>query len=290
MGATTFARPRPFSWIKFFRGVRRALLWILVLLVSCIFFLPLLWMLSTAVKPTEQLFKVPPVWIPNPPQWNIFWDTWTTARFTRYFLNSVKITGLAIAGRLFSCTLAGYAFSRMRWPGRDLVFMITLATMMLPQHVLIIPQFLLYRSFGWINTHLPLWVPPWFGNAYLIFLMRQYFHTLPRELDEAARIDGCTTMGILLRIFLPLSKPVLATVAIFTFMQKWNGFIGPLIFLTQQEKYTIALALSLFRDQFEVNWNGVMAMSFLATLPCLIIFFIAQKYFIRGITTTGIKG
>jgi multiple sugar transport system permease protein len=268
----------------------RALMYLVTLSISLVFFLPLLWMLTTAIKPTEQLFKIPPVWIPNPPQFSIFYETWVHARFTTYLVNTVKITALAVIGRLISCTLAGYAFSRPRWPGRDLVFLATLSTMMLPFHVLMIPQFLIYKSIGWINTHMPLWVPPFFGNAFFIFLLRQYFATLPRELDEAAEIDGCNRLSILVRILLPLARPALATVAIFTFMQKWNEFLGPLIWLNSQKKFTLSLALGLFRDQFETNWNGVMSMSFLVTLPCLILFFVAQKYFIRGIATTGLKG
>lgn len=275
---------------RLFERTRTAILYLVTSAVSLAFFLPLLWMLTTAIKPTEQLFKIPPVWIPDPPNFNIFYDTWVEAGFTRYFINSVKVTGLSVIGRLISCTLAAYAFSRPRWPGRDLVFLATLATMMLPFHVLMIPQFLIYKKVGWINTHLPLWVPPFFGNAFFIFLLRQYFQTLPRELDEAAEIDGCSSLGILVRILLPLSRPALATVAIFTFMQKWNGFLGPLIWLNSQKKYTLALGLGLFKDQFETNWNAVMSMSFLVTLPCLILFFIAQKYFIRGIATTGLKG
>ena len=275
---------------RLFERTGTTILYLVTSAVSLAFFLPLLWMLTTAIKPTEQLFKIPPVWIPDPPNYNIFYDTWVEASFTRYFVNSVKVTGLSVIGRLISCTLAAYAFSRPRWPGRDLVFLATLTTMMLPFHVLMIPQFLIYKKVGWINTHLPLWVPPFFGNAFFIFLLRQYFQTLPRELDEAAEIDGCSPLGILVRILLPLSRPALATVAIFTFMQKWNGFLGPLIWLNSQKKYTLALALGLFKDQFETNWNGVMSMSFLVTLPCLILFFIAQKYFIRGIATTGLKG
>lgn len=275
---------------RLFERTRTTILYLVTSAVSLAFFVPLLWMLTTAIKPTEQLFKIPPVWIPDPPNFNIFYDTWVEAGFTRYFVNSVKVTGLSVIGRLISCTLAAYAFSRPRWPGRNLIFLATLATMMLPFHVLMIPQFLIYKKVGWINTHLPLWVPPFFGNAFFIFLLRQYFQTLPRELDEAAEIDGCSPLGILVRILLPLSRPALATVAIFTFMQKWNGFLGPLIWLNSQKKYTLALALGLFKDQFETDWNAVMSMSFLVTLPCLILFFIAQKYFIRGIATTGLKG
>jgi multiple sugar transport system permease protein len=269
---------------------RKVFLYFLLIIVSSIFVIPLFWMFTTAIKPTEQMFKIPPIWIPDPPRFGVFYETWVHARFSTYFLNSVKVTGLAIIGRLLSCSLVGFSLARLRWPGRDLVFVLTLSTMMLPFQVLMIPQFLIYKRLGWINTHLPLWVPPWAGNAFFIFLLRQYFRTLPQELDDAARIDGCSSFGLFARILLPLSRPALATVAIFSFMQKWNGFLGPLVFLNEQKKFTLALALSLFRAQFEVDWNAIMAMSFLVTLPPLVIFFLAQEYFIQSVVVTGVKG
>jgi len=270
--------------------VKKLSLYLLLFTVSFTFFLPLIWMFTTAIKPTEQLFKIPPVWIPAPPNFRIFYDAWVNARFNIYLFNTLKITVLSIIGRLISCSLVGYSLARLRWPGRDLVFILTLSTMMLPFQVLMIPQFLIYKYIGWINTHYPLWVPPFAGNAFFIFLLRQYFRTLPRELDDAARIDGCSSFSVLWRILLPLSRPALATVAIFTFMQKWNDFLGPLVFLNEQKKFTLSLGLALFRDQFDVDWNGIMAVSFLVTLPCLVVFFLAQRYFIKGIATTGLKG
>jgi len=271
-------------------AVRKTLLYILLIGMSVLFFFPLVWMFTTAIKPTEQMFKIPPVWIPDPPNFAVFHETWMRANFNIYLVNTVKITLLSIIGRLLACSLVAYSFARMRWPGRDLFFLLTLSTMMLPFQVLMIPQFLIFKSFGWINTHLPLWVPSFAGNAFFIFLMRQYFMTLPRDLDDAAKIDGCSSFGILWRILLPLSRPALATVAIFTFMAQWNAFLEPLIFLNRSKMFTMALGLAMFRDQFDVDWNAIMAMSFLMVLPCLTVFFIAQKYFIQGISTTGLKG
>ncbi|MBV7335480.1 carbohydrate ABC transporter permease [Chloroflexi bacterium TSY] len=270
--------------------MRTLVLYLLLISISLLFFFPLIWMFTTAIKPTEQMFKIPPIWIPNPPKWSIFYDTWTRANFNIYFINTVKITFLSIIGRMLSCALVAYSFARLRWPGREFFFVLTLSTMMLPFQVLMIPQFLIFKSWGWINTHLPLWVPSFAGNAFFIFLMRQYIMTLPRDLDDAAKIDGCSSLGILWRILLPLSRPALATVAIFTFMREWNSFLEPLIFLNKSKMFTMALGLAMFRDQFDVDWNAIMAMSFLMILPCLTVFFIAQKYFIQGISTTGLKG
>lgn len=270
--------------------VRKIVLYLLLLTISLFFFLPLLWMFTTAIKPTAQMFKTPPVWIPNPPHWDVFWTTWTRANFGVYLNNTVQITGLSMLGRIASCALVGFSFARLRWPGRNVLFIVTLSTMMLPFQVLMIPQFLIFKSFGWIDTHYPLWVPSFGGTAFYIFLMRQYFLTLPRELDDAAKIDGCSWWGIFYRILLPLSRPALATIAIFTFMSQWNSFLEPLIFLNRSKNYTLALGLAMFRDQFDVDWNAIMAMSFLMVLPCLTVFFLAQKYFIQGISTTGLKG
>ena len=271
-------------------ALRKIVLYILLISISLFFFLPLLWMLTTAIKPTAQMFKTPPVWIPNPASWDIFWTTWNRASFGVYLNNTVKITGLSMLGRVASCALVGFSFARLRWPGKNVLFVITLSTMMLPFQVLMIPQFLIFKSFGWIDTHYPLWVPSFGGTAFFIFLMRQYFMTLPKELDDAAKIDGCSWWGIFYRILLPLSRPVLATIAIFTFMSQWNSFLEPLIFLNRSKNFTLALGLAMFRDQFEVDWNAIMAMSFLMVLPCLTVFFLAQKYFIQGISTTGLKG
>ena len=192
----------------------------------------------------------PPVWIPNPASWGHILDHLEQGQFRSLFEQHGQNTGLSMLGRVASCALVGFSFARLRWPGKNVLFVITLSTMMLPFQVLMIPQFLIFKSFGWIDTHYPLWVPSFGGTAFFIFLMRQYFMTLPKELDDAAKIDGCSWWGIFYRILLPLSRPVLATIAIFTFMSQWNSFLEPLIFLNRSKNFTLALGLAMFRDQF----------------------------------------
>ena len=293
--ATTATQPHTIgtsrrSRIHWPRIIHKIFVYALLVSISLFFFFPLLWMMTTAIKPTSQMFQIPPVWIPKPPQWDVFHTTWNRTNFSVYLGNTVLITILSMIGRVGSCALVGFSFARLRWPGKNVLFLITLSTMMLPFQVLMIRSSSSSRRLAGSNTHYPLWVPSFGGAAFYIFLMRQYFMTMPRELDDAAKIDGCGWLGIFWRILLPLSHPALATIAIFTFMSQWNSFLEPLIFLNSSKKYTLALGLAMFRDQFDVDWNAIMAMSFLMVLPCLTIFFLAQKYFIQGISTTGLKG
>jgi multiple sugar transport system permease protein len=194
-----------------------------------------------------------------------------------------------VIGTVLSSSLVAYAFARLRWPGRDLFFLLTLSAMMLPFQVRIIPLFLIFKQLGWINTHLPLIVPHFFGGAFEIFLLRQYFRSLPGDLDDSAKIDGASYFRIYWNILLPLTKPALAAVAIFTFMNEWNAFLTPLIYLSTREKYVLAIGMAMMRDEFTIDWGDMMAISFLVTLVPLLVFFFAQKYFIRGIAMTGIK-
>ena len=208
-----------------------------------------------------------------------------------YLLNSVWIVILSVIGQILSCSMAAYAFARLRWPGRDLVFGVVLATMMLPMMVVMVPQFLIFKSLGWYNTLLPLWAPAFVGTPFFIFLLRQFMLGVPRELEEAARIDGCSWFGIYWQIMLPLLKPALAAVAIFTFMNAWNEFMAPLIYLNDQRLYPLSLGLFVFRgaQQFQASFTMLMAASTLMTLPVIAIFFLAQRYFIEGVTLTGMK-
>jgi multiple sugar transport system permease protein len=271
------------------RLLYKVLVYLLLTFVGLVFMLPLLWMLTTAVKPLPDIFKIPPVWIPNPPLWSQLWQPWIEREFTTYWLNSVKISGLSVIGTVLSSSLVAYAFARLRWPGRDLFFLLTLSAMMLPFQVRIIPLFLIFKQLGWINTHLPLIVPHFFGGAFEIFLLRQYFRSLPGDLDDSAKIDGASYFRIYWNILLPLTKPALAAVAIFTFMNEWNAFLTPLIYLSTREKYVLAIGMAMMRDEFTIHWGDMMAISFLVTLVPLLVFFFAQKYFIRGIAMTGIK-
>ncbi len=211
--------------------------------------------------------------------------------FWRFLLNTVSVCLLGVAGAVLSNALAAYGFARLRWPGRDFLFALTLATMMIPFPVLMVPLYGVYKSLGWIGHLTPLWAPAWFGSAFNIFLMRQFFRTIPEELSEAARIDGCSEWSIFWRIILPLSVPVLSVVALFHFLWAWNDFLGPLLFLTRRETFTLALALQEFQSQHGgVEWHYLMAASTVVVLPIILLFFLAQKTFVRGIVTTGIKG
>jgi len=276
--------------------VRRIALMILIyaLIVpgAVMLMLPFLWMVSTALKPPKQVFAFPPVWIPHPVQWRNFVDGWTKyVPFTLYLRNSLIITTGNILGNLFSCSLAAYGFARLRARGKEIWFLMVLGTMMIPMWATLIPQYVLFSALHWTNTFLPLMVPAWFGWPFFIFLLRQFFMTIPRDLDDAARIDGCSTWGILFRIILPLSKPALATMVVFAFIGNWNNFMGPLIYIRDQDKYTLALGLQRFQGvQGNVQYHLMMAVATLTVLPIIIMFFLAQRYFVRGIVMTGMKG
>jgi ABC-type glycerol-3-phosphate transport system permease component len=271
---------------RFRRWVVASLLWGVALL----FLVPLLWMVSSSLKPNYQIFEVPPRWIPNPPRWQNYVEALTVLPFDRYVFNTTVITGLTITGHLLSCTLIAYAFARLRAPGRDALFVVMLATMMLPYPVTMVPLYVLFNRLGWINTILPLVVPAFLGAPFYIFLMRQFFLTIPGDFEDAARIDGANTLQILWLIMVPMAKPALATVAIFTFTAAWNDFLAPLIYLQKPELYTVTLGLQFFRSTYTTNWAYLMAASLVTTLPVIAVFFVAQRYFIEGITLTGVKG
>ena len=262
-----------------------------LLLLSVVILIPPLWMLSTALKADGDVFLYPPKWIPVPPHFENFRRGLTFRPFGRYFLNTTIITSLAVLGQLISSPLVAYGFARLRSRFRDPLFILVLSTMMLPSQVTMIPVFVLFRLLGWVDTFKPLVVPNYFGSAFFIFLMRQFFMTITPELDDAAKIDGCGYFGIFTRILLPLAKPALATVAIFSFMWNWNDFMGPLIYLSSESKLTLTLALSRFTGQYgQTAWNLLMAVSLVTVTPCVLLYFFAQRYFIQGIVITGVKG
>lgn len=281
-----------FMWTKTQRRIAADTFdYIVLTFLSMIILVPVFWMLSTSLKSDSEVFLFPPVWIPNPPHWNNFARAFAFLPFARYFLNTSIITGLAIVGQFLSSPLAAYAFARLRARGRDILFTLVLSTMMLPTQVTMIPQFIVFQKLGWVDTFAPLIVPNFFGSAYFIFLLRQFFLTISPELSDAAKIDGCGYFGIFARIFLPLSKPALATMAIFTFMWNWNSFMGPLIYLSSGDKWTLTLGLSRFTGMYGMTaWNLLMAASLVSVLPCIVLFFFAQRYFIQGIVITGVKG
>lgn len=264
--------------------------YILLILGSISILIPVFWMVSSALKPNNQIFLFPPKWLPDPIQWGNFWEAMTSLPFDVYFKNTMIIEVGTIVGTVLSCTVVAYGFARFNAPGSKTLFIILLSTMMLPSAVTMIPTYILFSKLNWVNTLLPLIVPSFFGNPFFIFLMRQFFMTIPRDFEEAARIDGANTWQILTRIILPLAKPALATVTIFTFMGTWNDFMGPLIYLNKPETYTLALGLNFFKGQYVSDWNMLMAASLILMLPLVILFFAAQKAFIEGITLTGVKG
>ncbi len=276
-------------------GAARVLLLYGCLLLLCLFILmPIGWMLTAALKPdTAPVFTFPPEWFPTAYwHWQTFADVLTNPDrpFLRYAGNSLLISGLAIVGAVLSNSLIAYPFARLRFRGRDRLFAVVIATMLLPGPVLLIPQFLLFFRIGWYGTYLPLIVPWFTGSAFYVFLLRQYMRTIPKDLDEAARIDGAGYWQIYWRIILPLSAPALAVVAVFTFLWTWNDFFAPLLYLDTQEQFTVALALATFVRRTGVEWNVMMAANLLAIIPVLIIYFLAQNKLIGGIASVGIKG
>jgi len=257
--------------------------------------LPFFWMLSTSLKVEQQVYLFPPIWIPNPWAWeNYRISLFDILPFTRFFLNTIYVTVTATVGAVLSSSMVAFAFARLRWPGRDKVFLLVLATMMVPTYSTIVPRFILFRHLDWVDTFWPLIVPLWFGgSAFFIFLMRQFYMTIPIDLDEAAGIDGCSEFRIWWSIILPLSKPALATITILSFMARWNDFFDPLIFLNTMENFTVALGLNMFRAAIEiygVRYHWLMAASVTVLLPGLIIFFFFQKTFVQGVVMSGIKG
>jgi ABC-type glycerol-3-phosphate transport system permease component len=278
------------------KSVRRAFgatITLSLLLLASIFFLgPFYWLFLTAVKPKDQLFTIPLVWWPREFVWYNFYEVWfLKADFNRYLLNTTLITLPNIIGQTLSAALVGYGFARGRFWGRNTLFVVMLATMMIPPQVTLIPLFVIFRQINWLDTFWPLIVPAFFGGGpYYIFLMRQFFLTIPAELEEAARIDGAGSLRIFWDIFLPLAVPALTAVVVFSFIFHWNDFFGPLIYLNSLKKWTLTLGLAALSDPNYVDYNQRMAGAFLISLPGVIVFFLAQRYFTEGIVMTGIKG
>ncbi len=268
---------------------RAVLSHILLIGIGLLFAFPFYWLASTALKTDEQLFKIPPVLIPHPAVWENFPRALRSIPFARYTLNTLTICFLNVAGTLLSCSLVAYSLAKVRWRGRNWIFYSLLATMILPGQVTMIPTFTIFRWLHWIGTPLPLVVPSFFGSAFSIFLLRQFFLTIPAELSDAARIDGCSDGAIFWRIVLPLSRPALATVGLFTFISHWNEFLGPLLYLNDERTYTLSMGMQRFVSQHGAEWSLLMAAATVMTLPIILLFFFAQKTFIQGISTTGIK-
>lgn len=275
------------------RGVavaRAVLLYLAMGLFGLTFIFPFLWMLSTSFKVPEQVWVQPPVWIPRPVVLDNYINAFTQVPTVRYLQNTLVLTLVPMLATLFSSSSVAFAFARLNWKGRGAWFAILLSTMMLPGQVTMIPVFVMFHKLGWVNTFKPLIIPSFFGSAFYIFLLRQFFMGIPREMDEAAIMDGATPPVIWWTITLPLSGPALAAVAIFTFIGHWNDFMGPLIYLQRANKWPLSLGLIAFRQSHTTKWELLMAYSLVVMLPCLLVFFFFQRYFIQGITFSGIKG
>lgn len=260
-----------------------------LLLLSAMYLFPLLWMVSTALKTEGQMYSYNMDLLPNPVRWANFPESLRQIPFSRYLCNSLVITGLNIAGTVFSCSLAAYSLARIPWPGRDMFFAALLATMMLPYQATMLPLYLTYSKLGLVGTYVPLIAPSFFGNAFFIFLLRQFFRTLPEELSDSGRVDGCSECGIFVHLTLPLAKPALAVVVLFTFLGTWNDFVGPLLYLTKEKDYTVALGLQQFVSAYGSRWGLLMACATVVTSPIIVLFFLTQRTFVQGIALTGLK-
>lgn len=268
----------------------RLVVYLLLLIGGFLFMLPAFWMISTAFKTLGDAQSFPPVWIPKEVQLSNFTQPFVDLPFGRFYVNTLTITFFNLLGVLLSCTPVAFAFARLNFRGREFLFILVLATMMLPDQSTLIPVYVLFARLHWVNTFLPLIVPRYFAvDAFIIFLMRQFFRTIPRDLDDACKIDGGGPFTILLRIIIPLSAPVFGVVLILVFVGEWNSFFWPLVYLSTMENYTISLGLRLFQTRYFVQMNTLMAMSLLASLPTIVLFFVSQRQFLKGIVLTGVN-
>jgi len=277
--------------------VRSGSVWLVALMIALalIFIFPFFWTISSSLKAPSEILTYPPTFVPAVPQWGNYARVFALSPFARWILNTLFVVALGTLGAVLSSSLVAYSFARFQYRGRDFIFMLTLATLMLPAQVTLIPQYILWSKMGLVNTLYPLWLPQWFGGgAFFIFLLRQFFMTVPRELDEAALIDGANRFRIFWAILLPLCVPALATVTIISFISNWDDYLTPLVYLNSQLMYTLALGLSFFKNYPE---NGglpqqhlLMAATVMTTLPPIVLFFAAQRYFVRGIVLSGLKG
>lgn len=251
---------------------------------------PFIWMMLSSLMTNAEMFYFPPKWLPSEPMWQNYVETVNTMPFLLFTWNTTFIAVTGTFGMLLVSSVAAYAFARMRFPGRTVVFSVLMACMMIPGQVTMIPTFLIMRKLGWVNTFLPLIVPMFFGSAYCIFMMRQFYATIPLELEDSAKIDGCGRLRIIFQILVPLSKPALATLGVFTFMGKWNDLLGPVIYLNDYNKMTLPVGLAMFKGQYLTKYNLLMCGAVITILPILVIYLFTQRYFTQGIVMTGLKG
>ena len=294
-GAAVIARS---PWPARSRRIRRGILIGLLIAGGIVMIVPFLWMISTSLKTRAEVFAVAPTLLPAQPRWENYGEMWNTLPFGHFFVNSLKLAGLNTIGQLISCSMAAFAFSALRFRFRGPLFGLLLVTLIIPFQVVLVPNFILYRllphpfsvSGNWIGTQEPLWVGAFLGGAFGTFLLRQFFLTIPRDLGDAARVDGANPWQIYRHIYVPLAMPALATLAIFTFMWSWNDFINPIIYLRDVESFTLTAGLSLFQGQYVGKWPLLMAGALVSVIPMIVLFVVAQRHFVRGIALTGIKG
>jgi len=288
----TMTRATPwYATTSFRRFVHHFVTYVLLVLFSTVFLAPFYWMVATSLKEPKKIFLFPPQWIPNPVRWENYSEAWTVLPFTLFLRNTLIITVHNVIATTASSAVVAYSFSRLRARFRDALFLLVIATMMIPFEVTMVPVFILWSKLGLTNSFVPLMLPAWFGAPFYVFLLRQFFMGIPYDLDDSAKIDGCSNWGILARIILPLAKPALAAVAIFAFVGNWNNFLGPLIYLNSMDLYTLAVGLNMMRNvQYGTKIHYLMAASTVTVLPIIVLYFSAQKYFIQGVTLTGIKG
>jgi len=272
------------------RAWRNAIVYV-VLVVGALFFLtPFAWMVSTSLKPDDQVFTIPPEWIPAPVMWSNYARLLTEIPFLRYLWNTVLVTVLSVTFYVASSAVVAYGFAKLRFPGRDILFYALLATMVLPPQVTLIPQFVMFQKLGWVGTFLPLIVPALTGSAFAVFLLRQFYTAIPGDISDSARIDGASEWQIFSLIVLPLSRPALATASLFIFIWTWTDFLNPLIYLTDDRLYTLAIGLQQLSSTRAAAWPLLMGGSLLMSVPIIVLFFFAQKTFIEGVSTGGLKG
>lgn len=273
------------------RVLGRVFFYFVLVAGGSLLFLPFYWMVSTSFKTVAEVNRWPIVWTPGEFKWGNYVDVFRKTPFLRFLLNSLTIAVGGIVGSVISSSLAGFGFARLRFPGREPIFFINLTTLMLPAWVVIVPHFIMFSKVGWLDTYLPFIVPSFFGNAYHIFLFRQWFYGIPRELEDAARIDGCSTFRIYWQIFMPLSRPVIATVSVFSFFYYWNDLLYPLVYLQTQAKFPVSLGLRMFMTSNSqiIEIPTLMAASVMALLPCIILFLVSQRVFIQGTVITGVE-
>jgi len=279
----------PMDWLA--RALKFLSKYGILFLFSLFFLLPWVWMVSTSLKNPQELIVYPPIWFPDPIRWDNYYLAFNEGSLGQFFVNTILVTVPSVIGAVLSNALAAYGFARIQWPGRDYVFAVVLATLILPDFVTFIPLYLVFRDLGWINTYLPLVIPTFLGSPFFIFLLRQFYMGLPEELSDAARVDGASEFRIFTQIVLPLAVPALAVVALFQFIGSWNDYFGPLIYLNDTAKYTISLGIANMQNSYGfMNFAWIMAATCLSVTPIIVLFFFAQRTFIEGIALTGLKG